>query len=337
MTVNVDAPPRGGHEPLQRSYAFRAEENAEGTTIRGYASIFGQRNSHCEVFVPGAFRETLDQVSDRKPLVMGWLHREPIGRWSTAGEDATGLLLEGPISDTQMGRDAATLVKDGVITGLSVGFWPRQEIYVPGGDEFEHNGVVYRQEKGTWYILKADLVEASLVMAPSDDEARLTEVRSAAVLDRVARALPAIADDEAGWEDVAYSMALLMGGRGAGAFADELDPGKRQALYQRLADAYARHARTPPPFDPAPTFTDVAFAHDERQLFQDRSLGKRCADVLAQANGVSGPLSAPTRQRALEARDALTALLTEQPEPESEVLARIKADVDAITANLIKE
>jgi uncharacterized protein len=317
--------------PRDRVFSFRAAQDGDQTTVTGYASVFGSRNSYGEVFVPGAFADTLAGRSDEKPLVMCWLHREPIGRWTDHAEDDHGLRLSGPISDTALGRDASTLVRDGAVTGLSIGFWPRQEVFVPGGEDFTYEGTTYRQDRATFYILKADLAETSLVIAPSDDEARVSEVRSRQLLDRAARALPAIADPGADWDELAWSMALLMGGRGAAAFADELDSSQRHALYQRLADGYARHGKTPPPFTPEPTFRDVPFAHDEREVFHDRYLRKTLDQVVAGANGVSGALSAPTRQRATDARDALTRLIdtdaTETPDEtdeRTEVLAQLR-------------
>jgi HK97 family phage prohead protease len=336
----TDQPARGGDgdvRPREAVFPFRAANDSDETTIRGYASIFGSRNSHAEVFVPGAFAETLQRVSDTKPLVMGYLHRDPIGKWTERSEDSTGLKLGGPISKTPKGEEAATLARDGVLTGLSIGFWPRQEVAAEPGEEvsFEtpHGKVTYKNERWTWYVLRADLVEASLVMAPSDDEARLTEVRHVDLFDRASRAMPALRGDEHPWEDVAYSMALLMGGRGVGAFADQLDPSQRRALYERLARAYERHDRTPPPFEAAPDFKIVSFAHGERELFQDRYLRKSIDAVVAGANGASGPLSAETRDAARRAVSALEPL-TREP---GALLAQMRERLDNATRSLTEE
>ncbi|HEX6020620.1 MAG TPA: HK97 family phage prohead protease [Solirubrobacter sp.] len=333
-------PARGGSaavRPREAVFPFRAASNSDTTTIRGYASVFGVRNSHAEVFVPGAFSDTLQRVSDTKPLVMGYLHVDPIGKWDERAEDEHGLKLGGPISKTSKGEEAATLVRDGVLTGLSIGFWPRLEYFADPGEEVTFDTpfgkVTYQEDRYTWYVVRADLVEASLVIAPSDDEARLTEVRSVEVLDRAARAMPALRGGEHDFDDIAYSMALLMGARGAGAFADELDDSQRRALYERLAKGYERHGKTPPEFDARPDFKNVNFAHGERELFHDRYLRKGLDAVVAGAGGASGPLSAETRDAARRAVAALEPL-TREPGAQ---LAQIRDQLLNATRSLTKE
>jgi HK97 family phage prohead protease len=116
---------------------------------------------------------------------MGYQHRDAVGKWSTRREDEIGLYLEGPVSDTSLGRDALTLAHDGVLTGLSVGFWPRSWQYAEPGErvtfETPFGTRSYQFDEWVVYVLEAELAEASLVIAPSDDEARLIRTRSARV------------------------------------------------------------------------------------------------------------------------------------------------------------
>lgn len=303
--------------------------------VAGLASVAGNLNSYGEVFVPGAWVDTLAQKNDRKPLPMGLYHREAIGRWVEHADTADGLDLAGPISDTTAGRDAATLARDGVITGLSVGFWPTVYQFADPGErctfQTPYGERSYEFDEYIVYIVRAELLEASLVIAPSDDEARF-EVRSA--LAQARRALPALAGehDQRGaptWEDAAYSMALLMGGRGAAAFS-ELPDLEHRALFERVAAVYRQRGKTPPEYARHPTYRDVEFRHDEREVFHDRYLRKTIDQLCSGLSGVTGPLSERTREAADRAADALGAALDRS----APTLADIGEQIKQITRSL---
>lgn len=325
-------------ETRETTLSFRASisEGTEGTKISGYASVWGSRNTFGEVFVPGAFQDTL---ADRSaPIVMGYMHRDAIGRWTVAREDEEGLYLEGPVSQTTLGRDAAVLVRDEAMTGLSIGFLPAEVQFAGPGERVTFQTPFgtrsYQFDDYTVYVLRvAELAEASLVMAPSDDEARVLAVRSK--LQKAERALPALrAADGGEWADVAYSMALLMGGRGASSFTDLPDV-EHYKLWSRTAALYERHGKTPPSYERAPKYADVEFRHDERAVFTDRYLRKRLDDVVSGAAGVNGQLSAETRERASIARDALTELLERRSRAEqlAETTAALRQAAAALAAD----
>ena len=329
--------PRDGDVP-RRTYELRAStRDAEGRTlIEGHASVWGSLNSYGEVFVPGAFAESLERKSDARPFVMAWLHREPIGRWSEYREEETGLYVAGPISKTRQGEDAATLVSDGAITGLSIGFWPEEWTFAEPGEqvtfETQLGRFTYRFDEWVIYVTKADVVEASLVIAPADDEARLIQ----RALEQARRALPAL-EREASWEDAAYSMALLMGGRGAAAFA-ELPDLERRKLYARVAIAYERHGKTPPAYEPKPHYPSIEFRHDERELFHDRYLGKQLDSIVAGAAGFGGALSAETREKAKAAVSLLTDLAARRSaEEELADLSALLRQTAAMAADLTRK
>ena len=113
----------------------------DGMTLRGYAAVFNSASQplpFIERIEPGAFRDSLKSRNDVKLL---WNHDTSIVLGSTrAGtlkltEDERGLLVEASLPDTQAGRDAATLIKRGDVTGFSFGF------RVPvGGDEWPNAG-----------------------------------------------------------------------------------------------------------------------------------------------------------------------------------------------------
>lgn len=326
MTELLTAPPSTALE--HASFLFQAKSEAGGdlALIEGYGVTFGTLNDYGRVFVPGSLAQSIEEISDRKPLTMGYQHNpytgevKPIGKWSEISEEKEGLFLGGRISDTQLGRDVSVLARDGAITGLSIGFRIQEYHWAEPNDRVSFDTpfgrVTYQFDDYVMYIVRCKLRECSLVDAPADDEARLTSVQSSA--GAAVKALPALQSDESSWDDVAYSMALLMGGRGAGAFSD-LPEVERHALYQRVAQAYTKFGNTPPPFEAEPKYRDVAFQHGEREIFQDRYLRKTCSTVIAGAGGLEGALSPETRETALQAIGALQAAVDRRaPEDETE-------------------
>lgn len=103
-----------------------SESDAEKGTFRGLASVF---DVMIDAYVPtiihrGAFAKTLQENAHRVRIL--WQHDawEPIGRPVSMQETQVGLEVEGKISDVARGRDCLTLMRDGVITDLSIGFDP---------------------------------------------------------------------------------------------------------------------------------------------------------------------------------------------------------------------
>lgn len=312
--TTLKAPPRKRDVQLAPGRLTQAGPDAgvDGapTTIGCYGVAYGQLNDAGRVFVHGAFSESISEINqgaDAKPLPIGWLHEIPIGKWSTLRDDQDGPYLEGTLSQTSTGEDAAVLARDG-LTAVSVGFIPLIYQFAEPGEmcsfDTPYGRRSYQFDEYALYVVKADLEECSLVLVGADDDARITLVQT--LLEKADRAMPGLTP-AAGWEDVAYSMALLMGGRGASSFQDLPDI-EHQALYQRLGAAYTKFSKTPPAYSRRPQYRDVAFQHDERLIFQDRYLRKQLAAVIAGAAGIDGQLSAETREEVERALQALTDL-----------------------------
>ena len=115
-----------------------------------------------ERFEPGSVERDPDGV----PSLVLWRHDEPIGR-ITAGRDTdAGYEVDGQLSDTERGREAATLLRDGVITRLSIGFRPEEyriEVADDGTETVVHT--------------KVRASEFSLVPFPAYSTATVTKVR----------------------------------------------------------------------------------------------------------------------------------------------------------------
>jgi HK97 family phage prohead protease len=146
---------------LIRTPEVRATDN--GRTIGGYAAVFNSRANiggyFEEVIAPGAFDDALMQ--DVRALVDHDTGRV-IGR-TKAGtlrmkQDDMGLAVEIDLPDTTDGRDLATLIERGDVSGMSFGFVVTKETW----DE--------TMEPPMRTIQALDLREVSVVAFPAYDD-----------------------------------------------------------------------------------------------------------------------------------------------------------------------
>lgn len=144
-------------------------EGGEKMSFDGYGSIFNVVDSYGDVVAPGAFQRSLKEAKTvgRMPSLL-WQHDpdDPCGVWLSMSEDQTGLFVRGRLSDTECGRDAYTLLKDGALTGLSIGF----SLYP--------NGYSVDEKTGVRTLTAIKLWEVSLVTFPACDPARVVGVKA---------------------------------------------------------------------------------------------------------------------------------------------------------------
>ena len=140
-----------------RSLELRLE-NLEERTITGLAVPYGQDanigGSYMERFAPGA----IDSVEDVK-LFYG--HETPIGVVVAGRETDGGYEITAKVSETSLGNDVLTLMRDGALNKFSVGFVP----------------VSQEQDGSTITRTKVSLKEVSVVPFPAYAGASITEVR----------------------------------------------------------------------------------------------------------------------------------------------------------------
>ncbi|MDO7666749.1 MAG: HK97 family phage prohead protease, partial [Loktanella sp.] len=89
----------------------------DGSTIEGYASLFGTSDQGGDTVEKGAYAASLTK---RASIKMLWQHdpSEPIGVWDEVREDAKGLWVKGRIlTEVSRGREAAALIGAGAIDG----------------------------------------------------------------------------------------------------------------------------------------------------------------------------------------------------------------------------
>lgn len=140
---------------------FLAEDSVKNTVdIEGYGSVFGVKDSYGDVVERGAFNESLDK--NGMPHML-WQHNadQPIGVWKEVREDSVGLYMRGQIlTDVQAGKEAASLIKNGAIKGLSIGF-------ITEADEIDRATNLRK-------LKRVNLLEVSLVTFPANKLANVT-------------------------------------------------------------------------------------------------------------------------------------------------------------------
>lgn len=93
-----------------------------GPGYDGYPLRWMVVDSYGTAFQRGAAKKSIKEREREIPVL--WQHDPytPIGRHALMREDKDGLFVRAVISDTAAGRDAMTLLRDGVPLGLSFGF-----------------------------------------------------------------------------------------------------------------------------------------------------------------------------------------------------------------------
>jgi len=154
---------------------LKLEVKAEDdNTFTGFAST-PDLDQGGDVVAKGAFARTIAQRGGK--IKMLWAHKSdamPVGTYTKVEEREGGLYVEGKVSDTSAGRDVMTLLRDGAIDSMSIGFIPKEADY---------------NEDGVRVIKDLDLFEVSLVNFPMNEMAMITSVKSLDVreIERVLR------------------------------------------------------------------------------------------------------------------------------------------------------
>lgn len=99
-------------------------EDLGDAEFAGYASVFGVADSAGDVVARGAFTASLrKRPAAEVRLLYQHLATEPIGVWQQIREDSHGLFVRGRlICDVARGREVMALIREGAISGLSIGF-----------------------------------------------------------------------------------------------------------------------------------------------------------------------------------------------------------------------
>jgi len=122
----------------------------------GYAAVFDRPDRGGDVVRAGAFARSLERGVREVPLL--WQHQpaRPVGRIEYLKEDKRGLRVIARLSGGAAGSEAAALLKEGSVAGLSFGYRVRKS-----------KGEAPRE------LEEVELVEVSLVSLPMQPKARV--------------------------------------------------------------------------------------------------------------------------------------------------------------------
>lgn len=143
----------------RKRVAFEVKDiDVAAGTFSGHASIFNVPDDGVppDIMLPGAFAKTIKEwgPSGANRIKILALHRNdwlPIGAPTRLVEDATGLFFEGKISQTSLGTDVLTLLRDRVLTEMSIGFdIIKQEEDKPRGLRLLHEVRLWEISPVTW-------------------------------------------------------------------------------------------------------------------------------------------------------------------------------------------
>jgi HK97 family phage prohead protease len=131
--------------------------------IAGYASLFWRRDLNDDIVAKGAFQKSLAKTGANRVRM---LHQHDagglIGAWDVVQEDNQGLYVAGRVFDfTPQGKLVQSLIRAGVLDGLSIGFRTKK---------------ARRDQSGRLRVLtEVELWEVSLVTFPMLAGARLVQ------------------------------------------------------------------------------------------------------------------------------------------------------------------
>lgn len=144
----------------------------EAGIVSGKAAVWGQENSNGVIFEAGAFTDWLDSGS--RPAFL-WQHddTQPIGIVKSLDENQDHLAFSAALNlETERGREAHALLKQGAIGGVSMGVMPVETESAEGG---------------ALRVTKGELWELSLVTFPAEKGARVASVSKDQSAEKVER------------------------------------------------------------------------------------------------------------------------------------------------------
>ena len=150
--------------------ALEVRDDGDGRTVAGLAIPYGLEidlGGYTESFVLGAFTDADPAhvpLTATHPRDGGEL---PIGITRELRDEPDGLHGTWYVSDTTLGNEVLTLIRDGAVRGLSIGFIP-----LPGGDRWNRDRTRVERRHAT-------LDHIAVVRSPAYPTARIASLRAA--------------------------------------------------------------------------------------------------------------------------------------------------------------
>lgn len=142
-------------------------DNDSGT-FTCYGNVKGNIDHARDCTLDGAYQKSIERHMKNGTMPkMFWMHNPydlPVGKWLEMREDEKGLFLKGKLSDTAMGRDIETLMKEGALDSFSIGYI-----------EVESK---WNTEKQCNDLIELDIKEISIVNFACNEESLLQDIKS---------------------------------------------------------------------------------------------------------------------------------------------------------------
>lgn len=173
--------------------SVKADEGGQyAGEFTGYAAGIHNIDRVGDMILPGAFTEDLPRFM--REGVVCWQHdwMTPIGKPIEAREDEYGLYSKCRVSNTTQGKDAMTLIKDGVVNRLSIGYRVQSYEWVDragliaylatsGLSEARKSGILRQYDEmeldELFLLKKLRLYEFSPVTVPANPNAIITDAK----------------------------------------------------------------------------------------------------------------------------------------------------------------
>lgn len=222
------------HSTAAAAFEVKASDT-ETRTFEGLASTWDE-DLGGDIIHPGAFTRTIDHwkaAGGRRviPLVDNHAYklksnpsfRDIVGKMVDAREEKAGLWTRYSVARTPAGDDLLALAKDGMVTGLSIGYQA-----VAGGTEMK---------AGKRHLKEVKLGEVSPVIFPMNEGARIDALSVKSLTAK-------LRDGELSDEEVQELRALLDGREAKAAPAPALAPERVDALIARIDALKTRRLAT---------------------------------------------------------------------------------------------
>jgi HK97 family phage prohead protease len=178
-------------QKLHKTSIVEAKEVSELGVVSGVLNAFGNKDFAGDITMKGAFTKSLlELVKSGRDLVVLWQHdsTRPIGIWKNLRETERGLEGDAHLNlDVELAREAFALVKQGALSGFSIGYYVMDESYDPSAKVNRLNEI--------------SLVETSLVTFPCNDLSRTEGIK----MKLKDNELPTVRELEATLKEIGYS------------------------------------------------------------------------------------------------------------------------------------
>jgi len=153
----------------QKATSLKVKQLTEDGTIEGYLNTFNHVDRIGDNTQKGAFTKSINKIkanNDVLPMLFGHDHTKVAGVWTEIKEDENGLWGKGQLNlDTQLGKELYSNIKMGAVKGISIGYF-----------EVDTD---YDSKTGAKLLKELDLIEASIVLLPCNEQSQVESVKTA--------------------------------------------------------------------------------------------------------------------------------------------------------------